>query len=88
MVRIGIHTGEVLTLVRDVLGKAVNLAARIEPLAEGGGICLSGDTYASVGPALGVEVVSLGRKALKDIADPPEPFGIPSRSIAAASERG
>jgi class 3 adenylate cyclase len=74
VIRIGIHTGEVLTLDGDVLGNGVNIAARLEPLAEPGGICISADTYARVRDALDVPVTSLGRRELKNIADAPELF--------------
>jgi class 3 adenylate cyclase len=74
VIRIGIHTGEILTLDGDVLGNGVNIAARLEPLAEPGGICISADTYARVRNDLDVPVTSLGRRELKNIADAPELF--------------
>ncbi len=74
VIRIGIHTGEILTLDGDVLGNGVNIAARLEPLAEPGGICISADTYSRVRTQLDVAVTSLGRRELKNIANAPEVF--------------
>ncbi len=76
LIRIGIHTGEILKLDGDVLGNGVNIAARIEPLAEPGGICISSDTYERVKLEIDIQVVSLGRKELKNIANAPEIFRI------------
>jgi class 3 adenylate cyclase len=84
VVRIGIHTGHVLTMDGDVLGNSVNLAARIQPLADPGGICISEDTYRLVRSVMDIPVSSLGRPHLKNIANPPELFAIAHESIARA----
>ena len=85
LVRIGIHTGDVLTMDGDVLGNGVNVAARIEPLAEPGGICISDDTYKMVRVVIDLEVRSLGTKKLKNIEHAPELFQISLESILGAA---
>jgi class 3 adenylate cyclase len=80
-VRIGIHIGDVLIMGDDVIGNGVNIAARIEPLAEVGGICISSDVYNIIRKALDIKVVNIGRKELKNIQDAPEIYRIVLESI-------
>jgi len=76
MVRIGIHVGDILIMDKDLLGNGVNIAARIEPLAEPGGICISADVYNVVKKVMSLNVINIGRKELKNIADAPEIFKV------------
>ena len=57
-------------------GNGINIASKIEPLAEPGGICISEDAYNVVKKSIDIKVLSLGRKELKNIKDPPEIFKI------------
>ena len=70
--RIGIHIGDILVMENDVFGTGVNIAARIEPLAEPGGICISADVYNVIKKSIDIKVISLGKKELKNISDAPE----------------
>jgi len=76
LVRIGIHIGDILIKDNDVFGNGINIASKIEPLAEPGGICISADAYNVVKNSIDIKVLSLGRKELKNIEDPPEIFKI------------
>jgi CheY-like chemotaxis protein len=76
LVRIGIHIGDILIEDNDVFGNGVNVASKIEPLAEPGGICISADAYNVVKKSIDIKVLSLGIKELKNIKDSPEIFKI------------
>lgn len=66
-IRIGIHLGDVVFSEDNVYGDGVNIAARLEPLAEPGGICLSQQVYDQVHTKIDVPLTSMGAPALKNI---------------------
>jgi adenylate cyclase len=66
--RIGVHQGDVAVEGDDLLGDGVNVAARLEGLAEPGGICISGRVREDVAGKLTLEVEDLGEPELKNIA--------------------
>jgi len=69
--RIGIHIGDVVEESDgDLMGDGVNIAARLEGMAEPGAICLSEDAYRQVRSKLDLSVEDLGETRLKNIADP------------------
>jgi TolB-like protein/class 3 adenylate cyclase/Tfp pilus assembly protein PilF len=68
--RIGIHLGDVVIDGDDLLGDAVNIAARLEGIAEPGGITLSEDAWRQVRDKLPEAFVDLGEQTLKNIARP------------------
>jgi adenylate cyclase len=65
--RIGVNLGDVIEEEETIYGDGVNIAARLEALAEGGGICISGTTYDQVENKLGLEFEYLGEQSVKNI---------------------
>ena len=68
--RIGINLGDVIVDGNDIYGDGVNVAARLEGMAEPGGICISGTAFDHVVNKADVGFASLGEQRLKNIADP------------------
>jgi adenylate cyclase len=69
-IRIGVHLGDVVQNGGDILGDAVNIAARIEPLAEPGGVCVSGAIYEQVRTKIPDKFARLPTKELKGLQSP------------------
>jgi adenylate cyclase len=68
--RIGINIGDIIVDEADIHGDGVNIAARLEALAEPGGICLSDDAYRQVRGKIDAAFSDMGEQALKNIAQP------------------
>jgi serine/threonine-protein kinase len=93
--RIGIHIGDVVFEGGDVFGDGVNVASRIEPLAEPGGICISGRVYDDIQNKPEIETVFIGEQALKHVKRPVKVYalvgeGLPTpltRSVKTESRR-
>jgi len=68
--RIGIHVGDIIIDDNDIFGDGVNIAARLEGLAEPGGICMSDDTYRQVRGKVEIVCDDLGLQTLKNIVEP------------------
>jgi TolB-like protein/class 3 adenylate cyclase len=68
--RIGVHLGDVLVEGEDILGDGVNIASRLESVAEPGGVSVSGAAHEHVRGRVDAEFIDLGEKALKNIARP------------------
>jgi adenylate cyclase len=68
--RIGINLGDVIEEGDRIYGDGVNIAARLEALADPGGICISGTAFDQVETKLGLEFEYLGEKAVKNIKKP------------------
>jgi TolB-like protein/class 3 adenylate cyclase len=68
--RIGIHVGDIIVQGDNLFGDAVNIAARLEALAEPGGICISGAVRDHIGTKLSIGFTDLGEQQVKNIAQP------------------
>jgi len=68
--RVGINIGDVIVEPHDIFGDGVNIAARLEGIAEPGGICISASAYDQVRGKAGVEFADLGVQNLKNIDRP------------------
>jgi class 3 adenylate cyclase len=74
--RIGLHLGDVVYREKHVHGDGVNIAARIEPLAEAGGICVSEDVARQIQNKISLPIQKLGKGELKNIKVPVDIFRI------------
>jgi TolB-like protein/class 3 adenylate cyclase/Tfp pilus assembly protein PilF len=84
--RIGINVGDVIIDGEDILGDGVNIAARLEGIAEPGGILLSDDAYRQVRDRLKEAFVDLGEQTLKNIAHPVRVYSLAAQVVASLPE--
>jgi len=82
--RIGVHLGDVLIEGDDILGDGVNIAARLEGIAEPGGICISDDAFRQVRGKVKAAFTDIGEQSLKNIA---RPLGVYRAGAASGPER-
>jgi len=85
--RIGINLGDVIVEGDDIYGDGVNLAARLEPLAEPGGICVSEDAFRQLRGKLDLAWEDMGPQELKNIAVPVGAYRLGPPSAEVAAER-
>ncbi len=74
--RIGINLGDVIVDRNEIYGDGVNVAARLETLAEPGGICISGTVYDAIGTKLRLNYEFMGERVVKNIARPVRAYRI------------
>jgi adenylate cyclase len=87
--RIGIHIGDVMVRAGDLFGDGVNIAARLQALANPGTVCMSGATYDQVRKVLPMTFVDLGVQQVKNIQEPIRAYqvGVMSETREAAPAR-
>ncbi|MBB3020170.1 class 3 adenylate cyclase [Microvirga lupini] len=87
--RIGISVGEVVERQSDLLGMAVNIAARLETLAAPGGVCLSRAVHEAVSGQIAVPFIDIGERQVKNIPFPVHAFtiGSPEASLPTRPRR-
>lgn len=83
--RIGIHVGDVMVRGGDLLGSGVNVAARLEALADAGGIVLSKAAHEQVKKILPLAYTDLGPQKVKNIEEPVQAFAIGTTTAAVAA---
>jgi class 3 adenylate cyclase len=71
----------------DLMGDGVNIAARLEGIAEPGGICLSEDAHRQVRDKIAAEFTDLGDKELKNIARPMRAYAVQGSETTAPGQR-
>ena len=81
--RIGINLGDVIVEPGDIHGDGVNVAARLEGLAEPGGVCISGTTHDQVRDRLPYVFTDKGEQTVKNIARPVRVYSLSANAIAA-----
>lgn len=74
LVRIGVHVGDIVESQGDISGDAVNVASRIQSLADSGGVCLTRQVYDQVQNKFELPLTSLGPKSLKNVTSPVEVY--------------
>ena len=82
--RIGIHVGDIIFDDNDIFGDGVNIAARLEVIAEPGGVCISDDAQRQVRGKLDFAYEDLGLQTLKNIAEPIRAWRVRLQTVAKA----
>jgi TolB-like protein/class 3 adenylate cyclase/Flp pilus assembly protein TadD len=87
--RVGINIGDVIVEPHDIFGDGVNIAARLEGIAEPGAICISSSAYEQVIGKVPIEFTDMGEQSLKNIARPVRAYAVaPKRSEGAVGKGG
>jgi len=68
--RIGIHVGDIIIDDDDIFGDGVNIAARLEGIAEPGGVCISDDAHRQIRGKVDFSYNDMGLQSLKNIVEP------------------
>jgi TolB-like protein/class 3 adenylate cyclase/Flp pilus assembly protein TadD len=86
--RVGVNIGDVIVEPHDIFGDGVNIAARLESIAEPGGICVSSSAYDYIRGKVGVEFADLGEQNLKNIARPVRAYAVAWDGLGPATKSG
>jgi TolB-like protein/class 3 adenylate cyclase len=85
--RVGVNIGDVIVEPHDIFGDGVNIAARLESVAEPGGICISSAAYDQVRGKVGVEFADLSEQSLKNIERPVRAYAVVWDGLSSQAER-
>ncbi len=83
--RIGIHVGDIIIDDNDIFGDGVNIAARLEGIAEPGGVCISDDTQRQIRGKVDIAFDDMGPQTLKNIAEPMRAWRLRTDPVPAAT---
>jgi adenylate cyclase len=72
--RIGVHLGDIVESHGDISGDAVNVASRIESLADSGGVCITRQVYDQVQNKFELPLITIGQRSLKNVSSPMEVY--------------
>ncbi len=86
--RVGVNLGDVMVKGHDLLGDGVNVAARLESIAEPGGICISSSIYDMIRGKLDLGFVDIGEQSLKNIEHPIRAYRVDRDGVASAEGAG
>ena len=84
--RIGVHVGDIIIDDNDIFGDGVNIAARLEGIADPAGICISDDAYRQIRGKTEIAYDDLGHQTLKNISEPMRAWRARSSGAAAAMQ--
>src|SRR5262249_7287227 len=84
--RVGINVGDIIVDEKDIYGDGVNVAARLQELAQPGGICVSRTVRNQVRDKVSFDFEDLGEQTVKNIARPIKVFGLAANDVAALPE--
>ncbi len=84
--RVGINIGDVIVEPHDIFGDDVNIAARLESIADPGGICISSSAYDQVSGKLSIEFADLGEQSLKNIGRPIRVYAVVREGSGAGTQ--
>ena len=84
ILRVGVNLGDVIVEEDDIYGDGVNVAARLETIAEPGGICISEDAFRQVRGKVNAEFADIGEQSLKNVARPLRVYRVLQQSPTAA----
>jgi TolB-like protein/class 3 adenylate cyclase len=84
--RVGINIGDVIVEANDIFGDGVNIAARLEAIAEPGGICISSSAYDQVRGKVALDFADMGMQSLKNIASPVRVYAVANKGLGSPTK--
>ncbi len=86
--RMAVHLGDIIDDGKDIYGEGINIASRLEGIAEPGGICISGDVYNQVQNRIPAIYEDLGPQEVKNVAKPIQAYAVRYETMPGANKTG